>query len=383
MIAYGHLLDGLVRGGDRDAAGRPLPHAGRRAARRRLPPRRARRRARPVRRPGPADRVRHRLRGAAGGQPPDPDGGQPAARRRERLQQRRVPPGVRRRHQRSRQRPLGRQGAVGRLARRRGRRRPAAVGGDRRPDLRGAGRGPGPGADGAAQVGHRLPAAVADGAGRPGRPRLLVDRLGRLDRRQRPRPAGHHRLRDEQDGRRALHLAPRAPTPTCAPPTSAWRRWDERREGLHHRRRLLRHHHGEAAQGPRHRLRPVRDVRRRGRQLVLPQPQRPLGGLRVAAHRHLEDPAPVRGLPGAGRLAGLPEPPADARLLPRVRRRVRPPRRDRVRHRRRAGRPQRRPAAGTSRCRPARPGPTPTWSSPTATTGSRGSPTTPGRSTAC
>ena len=32
--------------------------------------------------------------------------------------------------------------------------------------------------------------------------------------------------------------------------------------------------------------------------------------------------------------------------------------------------------AGTSRCRPARPAPTPTWSSPTATTGSRGCPTT-------
>ena len=36
------------------------------------------------------------------------------------------------------------------------------------------------------------------------------------------------------------------------------------------------------------RLRPVRAERRRRRQLVLPEPQRPLGRLRVAAHRHLD-----------------------------------------------------------------------------------------------
>ena len=188
--------------------------------------------------------------------------------------------------------------------------------------------GPGPGAVRPAALGHRLPAArrrpapaIPDGRV------VLVDRLGRLDRRQRPRPPDHRRLRDEPDGRhhfissdahrRLRAHGVRVPggavtvTKVCIIGAGC--------SG---------HHHREAAQGPRHRLRPVRAVRRRGRQLVLPQPQRPLGGLRVAAHRHLEDPAPVRGLPGARRVAGLPEPPADARLLPCLRRPLRAARRD-------------------------------------------------------
>ena len=73
MVCHGHLLDGLVRGGHRDAAGRPVPHAGGRAARRRLPPRRARGRAGPVRRPDPPAARRARPLAAARGQPAGAD----------------------------------------------------------------------------------------------------------------------------------------------------------------------------------------------------------------------------------------------------------------------------------------------------------------------
>ena len=52
-------------------------------------------------------------------------------------------------------------------------------------------------------------------------------------------------------------------------------------------------------QGRRAALRLLRDVRRHRRQLVLQQPERHVVVLPVAAHRHLEVAARVRGLPGA------------------------------------------------------------------------------------
>ena len=208
-LPHGQLRPPARRAGagrHRRAAGRPVPDARRRAARRRLPPRRARGRAGALRRPAAADRVLARPRRAPRGQLPGADDREPDPRRREPLQHRRVAAGVGGRRQRPRQRPRDRPRAVGGLARRRGGRRTAALAGDGRPDLRGAGRRPRPGAVRPADVGHRLRAAAAVSAPAvPDGPGLLVDRLGRLDRGQRPRPPGHRRLRDEPDGR-PLHV---------------------------------------------------------------------------------------------------------------------------------------------------------------------------------
>ena len=83
----------------------------------------------------------------------------------------------------------------------------------------------------------------------------------------------------------------------------------------------------------RDRVRLLREVRPRGRQLGLPQHQRDVVGLPVAAHQHVARPDGVLGLPDAGRLSGLPAPHAGRRVLRRLRRPLRPPRADHVRHR--------------------------------------------------
>ena len=107
-------------------------------------------------------------------------------------------------------------------ARRGGRRAPAALAEDDRPDLRRPGRRRGPGAGGAVPVRHRLradPGAVrAVPARGPGR---VLGRLGRLDGRHGPRPAADDHLHDEQDGRRASS-GPSARSPTSAPSTPRW-----------------------------------------------------------------------------------------------------------------------------------------------------------------
>ncbi len=230
-------------------------------------------------------------------------------------------------------------------------------------------------------IGYALPTPSAPAV--PARPHLLVDGLRRRDRRQRPRPPHDRRLRAQPAGRPHGRLAPhrrlRAHRPRLpGGPVSSTATHvciiGAGCSGITTAKRL---------KDSRHRLRPVRAERRRRRQLVLQEPQRPLGRLRVAAHRHLDAAAAVRGLPGPCRLPRLPAPHADPRLLPRVRRPLRPARRDRVRHRRRARRPGRRPtAAGTSRSRPGRRATTPTSSSPTVTTGARGRRTGPASSPA-
>ena len=136
------------------------------------------------------------------------------------------------------------------------------------------------------------------------------------------------------------------------------------------RRGIVRHRGGQGARPARDRLRLLREVRPGGRELGLPQHQRDVVGLPVAAHQHLARPDGVLGLPDAGRLSGLPAPHAGRGLLRRLRRPLRPAREDHVRDRRRArGAARRRLArarsdtassATTARC----------WS-PTATTGTR------------
>ena len=225
MVCYGHLLDGLVRGRDRRPARRPVPDPGGRAARRRLPPRRAGRRAGPVR--------------------------GPASRRRTSGSTTRCCPRATSWSRRSSTRCST--SAVGCNTRRVAAVSVAGVNGhgnarsiaraqsvvshggevdgvrllsprDPRPDLRGPGRRPRPGAAACRctwGIGYALPQPGV-GAGGPGRAGLLVDRVGRLDRGQRPRPPDHGRLRDEPDGR-PLHVLARAPTATCGRPSTAWR----------------------------------------------------------------------------------------------------------------------------------------------------------------
>ena len=109
----------------------------------------------------------------------------PARRRRDphpRVARRRDP--GRRRH---RQRPLGRPGALGARLRRRGRRRPAHVGGRRRAHPRGADQRRRPGARLPDAVRHGLRPDERPGPAQPQPPGVLLGRLGRLDRRDRPR----------------------------------------------------------------------------------------------------------------------------------------------------------------------------------------------------
>ena len=130
---------------------------------------------------------------------------------------------------------------------------------------------------------------------------------------------------------------------------------------------------------PVHLLRGLRPGRR---QLGVRQPQRAQQRLPLAAHRHLQAPAVLQGLPDARGLPRLPAPHPDQGLPRLVRRRVRP-----------AG-PHRVPAtawctpsgspaaAGRSPTRPARPATSTCSSSPTATTGTRGWRTSPASSPA-
>ena len=67
----------------------------------------------------------------------------------------------------------------------------------------------------------------------------------------------------------------------------------------------------------------LRGQRRGRRQLVLPQPQRALVGLSLAAHRHVQDGDQLPGLPDGRALSGLPAPHRDPRLPARVRRPLR------------------------------------------------------------
>ena len=85
-------------------------------------------------------------------------------------------------------------------------------------------------------------------------------------------------------------------------------------------------------------VRLLRGRQRGRRQLALPQRQRDVLGLPVAAHQHLAAADGVPPLPDARGPAGLPEPLADRGVLRRLRRPLRPPRQDHVPHRGRQGR---------------------------------------------
>ena len=154
---------------------------------------------------------------------------------------------------------------------------------------------------------------------------------------------------------------------------------------LRDRRRLLRDRRRQGAARARLRVRLLRGVGPRRRQLGVREPQRDVGRLPLAAHQHVARADGVRGLPDAGDVSRLPAPHAHRGVLRRLRRPLRAPRPDHVRdaasrtpsaarrrrlgrhdragrdaHVRRAGRRQRPPlgpalaGAGVPRARPLR-----------------------------
>ncbi len=87
--------------------------------------------------------------------------------------------------------------------------------------------------------------------------------------------------------------------------------------GVHHRRGLLRHRRGQGAARARHRLRLLREVRPRRRQLGVRQQERHVRRLPRPVHQHLAPADGVLGLPDARVLPGLPPPHSDRGLLRR------------------------------------------------------------------
>ncbi len=140
------------------------------------------------------------------------------------------------------------------------------------------------------------------------------------------------------------------------------------------RRRLLGDRGGQGAARARHPVRLLREVRPRGRQLGVREPQRHVGRLPRPVHQHLAPAHGVLGLPDARVLPGLPPPHPDRGLLRRLRRPLRPARADHVRDRRRSTPPRRGAACGRSSSTRARRAATTRCSSPTATTGTRAGP---------
>ena len=122
---------------------------------------------------------------------------------------------------------------------------------------------------------------------------------------------------------------------------------------VRHRGRLLGHRGSPGAPRAGHPVRLLRGGQRGRRQLALPQRQRHVLGLPVAAHQHVAAADGVPRVPDAGGPAGLPEPLADRRVLRRLRRPLRLPRQDHVPHRGGQGRAAGRAAGTTSRCGPA------------------------------
>ncbi len=143
---------------------------------------------------------------------------------------------------------------------------------------------------------------------------------------------------------------------------------------LRHRRRLQRDRRREGALPRRGAVRLLREGQRGRRQLGLRQPQRAVGLLRDARDQHLLPADGVLGLPDARGLPAVRRAPPGPRLLRGVRRPLRLPPHDHLRHLGRGGDPQRRrQLAGPDRRVPTarRPGSTPRCWSPTATTGTR------------
>ena len=121
-----------------------------------------------------------------------------------------VAAGRSRRAQRALERARRAAGAAHDVARRRGRRRAAALAEDDRPGVRPAGRRRRPRARRAVPLGHRLLPGLAGDPVRARGPHVLLGRLGRLDDRDGPRPAADDQLHDEPDGARHPRLRPRA-----------------------------------------------------------------------------------------------------------------------------------------------------------------------------
>ena len=118
-------------------------------------------------------------------------------------------------------------------------------------------------------------------------------------------------------------------------------------ERVRHRRRLIGHRRRQAPLPRRHPVRLLRAGPRRRRQLGLRQLQRHVGLLREPRDQHLVPADGVLRLPDARRLPALRAPRPGRRLLRAVRRPLRLPRHDHLRHDRRAGLAlRRRPVAG-------------------------------------
>ena len=107
---------------------------------------------------------------------------------------------------------------------------------------------------------------------------------------------------------------------------------------------LLRDRRRQGAARARVRVRLLRGVGPRRRQLGVREPQRDVGGVPVAAHQHVARADGVRGLPDVEHVSGLPAPHPHRRVLRRLRRPLRAARPDHVRdagHARRAARRRR------------------------------------------